>query len=125
MGSVPVLDREKGVHVRGALFSRWLADAAGAGGDKSGWGARWVCVKKISVWLHNILLQSSLDPLDDLDSAAAHLIHMDTLTSHSMPYLCGPSNIWDWIRVIPLRRMVLIDRQGGMQTNGNGAAKSK
>lgn len=42
---------------------------------------------KKSVWLHHILSQSSLDLLDDLDKAAVHLIHMDTLTSPSMPYL--------------------------------------
>lgn len=42
---------------------------------------------KKSVWLHHILSQSSLDLLDDLDKAVVHLIHMDTLTSPSMPYL--------------------------------------
>lgn len=44
-------------------------------------------MRKKSVWVHHILLQRSLDLLDDLDKAAVHLIHMDTLTSPSMPYL--------------------------------------
>lgn len=55
-------------------------------GDNSERGKEEAVWKK-SVWLYRILLQSSLDLLDDLDRTAVHLIHMDTLTSPSMPYL--------------------------------------
>lgn len=55
--------------------SVWLAC------DTSGWR------KQETVWLYHILLLRSHDLLDDLDNAAIHLIHMDTLTSPTMPYL--------------------------------------
>ena len=60
------------------LHCVWLAISQGGVNER-------MCRK--SVWLHHILLQRSLDLLDDLDKAAAHLIHMDTPTSPSIPYL--------------------------------------
>lgn len=50
--------------------------------------------KRETVWNTKcVRLQRSIDLLDDLDKAAIHLIHMDTLTSSSIAYLSWDSVI--------------------------------